>query len=326
MNSKELLLFLIFLTISSPLVYSYTNNEKNLGTNGLNTTISPQSIYSYDFNRDSVAFYQFTFVPRNDELTYDIEITNSTENVVFSRNNYQSFFRFYFIYKGRIKLQIINNNNEYLTLDLRIESEELKEYKDGGYYSGTTYNRFWNLEVKRNQLSFLELTGIKKGTYNVFMSVKDKGGTIGVYRTSNNPKETSNWIEDSIYMSFVDSISTQITFENDNVWFILSSLDNLSHSTVIGLVFVQGEVLTIGNIVFIVGFFIALLTFFAIRREGKRKRSARKFHPPQANRKRVESALRLSAQIDWRYEGGRYAYVPPDVRYPELLDSKVDDE
>jgi hypothetical protein len=272
---------------------------------------------SYNVEMDTFSLQSITINPDSLLKTFHVEILNQDQIVFISRYNFEGNFELRFVHNASYTLRISNPKTLNLYVDITISTLILEKRVGSGYYYNSEDNWCWVVNIDSEQTKILSLKDVKEGNFQVEVSIIDDDGSVGFYLTDQNPSTNSKWYESSDYFSCITFASREVSIDKNQDWLVISSQDNKIHDLIIVFTYLGRDISTF-EIVIIVAFFLAGISYIFLRVR-KKKDKIKRYFDPDAKKRNLQRQIKLASQIDIRHEGGRYVYMPPDMIEPDLI-------
>ncbi len=326
--SKVSRILFFLLLILAPLSFTQATTNHEGTVNKLNIIVDPASAWSEDFNATALGLISVRCIPGNASYLYHLTIHNGTNYQIISRSNITGDIFFNFIWEGLFRAYIWNPGEEELEIDLELNSDRLTDTEDFGYTFDFEENRCIQTTVAAYTERILYIDEIERGKYKIKLSAFEDDANLNFFITDVNPLIDTDWKDSATVVSWSEFMEKDFQIGERYNWIVLSSLDGAAHTVTVVMVYLGGQGLRTQDIVIAIVLVSALILLLLTQATNKKKRKNRKsYYSTKLSRQEVQKQLHLSSQVDIRYEGGRYVYVPPDLTNPELLDEGlVDDE
>lgn len=327
-TSKVSRILFILLLILVPLSFTQATTNHEGSANKLNIIINPTSAWSEDFNVTALGLISVRCIPANASYRYHLTIHNGTNYQIISRSNITGEIFFNFIWEGLFRAYIWNPGEEVLEIDLGLDSDRLTDTEDFGYTFDLDENRCIQTTVAAFTERILYIDKIERGNYKIKLSSFDDDSNLKFFLSDVNPLTETDWKDTAKVVSWSEFMEKDFQIGEGYNWIVLSSLDGAAHTVTVVMIYLGGEGLRTQDMIVAIVLVSALILLLVTQATNKKKRKSRKsYYSTKLSRQEVQKQLHLSSQVDIRYEGGRYVYVPPDLTNPELLDEgSADDE
>ncbi len=320
MTEMKRALVLIFIMILTSFPVS-AEIETEYDVDELKSSIDPLSAWSKNYNVTALALISVSTKPYNQSQLYHITIHNATNFYVISRYNVTGDLFFNFIWEGLFRAYIWNPGGESLEISIILNSDSLSDVEGLGYSFDFEDNWCLQTTVSSGINTILPISSLTRGNFKIKLSSFGDNSNLRLYLTNENPSEEPTWMDSAIVISWIEYTEQSVVLDEGYNWIVLTSLDGLSHTVVIVMIYESGLALKTRDIIIAVVFIGALILFLLNQVTSRKKRRHRKsYYSTKPSRTDVQKQLHLISQVDIRHEGGRYVYIPPELTNPDLLD------
>ena len=327
MFKMKRILFLILLIVpfTNP-TSAYIDTDPSINT--IDESINPGSAYSEDLNVTALGLITVFTNPDNDSIVYHLTIHNATNYLVISRYNVTGDLTFNFLWEGIFRVYIWNPGETIFEIDIEFHSDAAIKAEGFGYYFEFDNNRCLETIVYAGAEKIISIAHLERGEYKIKISSYEDNAKLSFYLSNLDPAEETDWKDSAKSLSGREYLEKNMKIEKGYDWMILSSDDGYDHTIMLVMIYVAGIPLRTQDIVIAIALVSALLLLFTTQLSNRKKRKSRRsYYSTKPTKEEVQKQLHLVSQVDIRYEGTRYVYIPPDLTDPDLLDEGlVEDE
>ncbi|MBY9000329.1 MAG: hypothetical protein KGD64_05410 [Candidatus Heimdallarchaeota archaeon] len=279
----------------------------------------------YELNSGVPALFSIDVENANSNESFNIFLLDKNYTQIITRFNASGENHINFLGTEDYYLRITNLEEIAIDVHVEIIRYVLKSHEESGYQIENMNYRCWSGAVDSTGWLTIDIDSLNLGKYNSQISVYDDGGKIGVTLSSIYPDSTHDWQENTHSFTATSQSTEEVEIKSETKFMSITSLDLQPHSFTIYFSYIESG-LSILEIVIIVTFVVALAALVFVRASSKKRARGTGYYNHKISQKETNEKLKLSAQVDWRFEGSRYAYVPPDIQDPNLVKPYDDDD